>query len=183
MDGETARQQVRVTAHFSDGSHRDVTRLAKYTVSDASVAEVDELGLVTGSKRGQTAVVVRYLDDIVSASLTFVRDVPGFAWQDTKESNYVDRLVNSKLRQLQFLPSALCDDSTFLRICSLGNDRYVGKLVDERLTTDRVEDIRRNIMSILQRICPDVRLPHQMDILAGSLETGELISEDQGGMW
>ena len=75
------------------------------------------------------------------------------------------------------------DDSNFLRICSLGNDRYVGKLVDERLTTDRVEDIRRNIQSIMQRICPDVRLPHQMEILAGSLETGELISADQGGKW
>jgi len=75
------------------------------------------------------------------------------------------------------------DDSTFLRICTLGKDRYVGKLVDERLSTDRVEDIRRNIESILQRICPDVRLPHQMDILAGSLETGELIGEVPGGSW
>jgi hypothetical protein len=59
------------------------------------------------------------------------------------------------------------DDSTFLRICTIGEKRYVGKLIHERLTTDRIEDIRRNIASILQRICPDTRIPQKMDIVAG----------------
>ncbi len=58
------------------------------------------------------------------------------------------------------------DDPTFLILCRLGEDEYVGKLVAERLTTDRIDDVRRNVLSILQRLCPDVRLPAQLDVLA-----------------
>ena len=58
-------------------------------------------------------------------------------------------------------------DSTFLRICKVGEDFYVGKLLHERLTTDRVDDVKRNVASILQRLCPDTRLPQIMDILPG----------------
>lgn len=57
------------------------------------------------------------------------------------------------------------DDPSFLLICSRGSDRYVGKLVEERLTTDRVEDVRRNVLSILQRICPETRFPETFVIL------------------
>jgi hypothetical protein len=60
------------------------------------------------------------------------------------------------------------DDSTFLRICRLGDDIYVGKLVHESLTTDRVEDIRRNVLSILRRLGAEVRLPINLKILACS---------------
>jgi hypothetical protein len=58
------------------------------------------------------------------------------------------------------------DDSTFLRICSRGGDLYVGKVIEEPLTTDRVDDVRRNVLSILQRLCPDTRLPGQLRIWA-----------------
>ena len=58
------------------------------------------------------------------------------------------------------------EDPTFLMLCKLGEDEYVGKLIAERLTTDRVEDVRRNVLSILQRILPDTRLPAHLEILA-----------------
>ena len=58
------------------------------------------------------------------------------------------------------------DDSTFLRICRMGEDEYVGKVIHERLTTDRVDDVRRNVLSILQRLCPDVRFQSNLEILA-----------------
>lgn len=57
------------------------------------------------------------------------------------------------------------EDSTFLRICRLGEDEYVGKVIHERLSTDRVDDVRRNVLSILQRLCPDVRFPQHLDIM------------------
>lgn len=113
------QQQVRVVAHYSDGTQRDVTRIASFTVSHDRIARVDDRGLVTGLERGQTAVVVRYLDDIVSTYLTFVRDVPGFVWNNPPENNFVDQLVHQKLRQLQYLPSEDCDDTTFIRRLSL----------------------------------------------------------------
>ncbi len=57
------------------------------------------------------------------------------------------------------------EDTTFLTICRLGEDDYVGKVIDERLTTERVDDIRRNVLSILQRLCPETRFPAVLDIV------------------
>jgi len=56
------------------------------------------------------------------------------------------------------------EDNTFLRICTRGEHRYVGKLVEERLTTERIEDVRRNVLSIMQRLCPETRLPQTLEI-------------------
>jgi len=56
-------------------------------------------------------------------------------------------------------------DGMFLTVLRLGEDGYVGKVVSERITTDRVDDIRRNVLSILQRLSPDTRFPHHLDIL------------------
>ena len=76
------------------------------------------------------------------------------------------------------------DDSTFLRICQVGDKRYVGKLIHERLTIDRVDDIRRNIFSILNRLCPETRLPQQLEILACSEQaTAEPSSEPEQKIW
>jgi hypothetical protein len=57
------------------------------------------------------------------------------------------------------------EDTTFLTICRLGEDEFVGKVIDERLTTERVDDIRRNVLSILQRLCPETRFPAVLDII------------------
>ena len=59
------------------------------------------------------------------------------------------------------------EDSTFLRLCSIGEDLYVGKLIDEGLATDQVDDIRRNILSILRKLGPAVPLPTALRIFAG----------------
>lgn len=57
------------------------------------------------------------------------------------------------------------EDGAFLKICRVGEDAWVGKVVGEGLTTDRVDDVRRNVLSILQRLCPDIRLPVRLDIV------------------
>ena len=58
------------------------------------------------------------------------------------------------------------DDSTFLRLCRIGNDLYVGKLIHDALNTDQVDDIRRNILSILRKLGPVVPLPTTLRIFA-----------------
>ncbi len=108
-------QQLSVRAHFTDGSVRDVTPLAVYSSSDEQVASVNENGLVIGNDRGEIAVVVRYLEFIETSFITFVRDVEGFAWNDPAANNYVDKLVDEKLKQLKFLPADLCTDEEFIR--------------------------------------------------------------------
>jgi len=58
------------------------------------------------------------------------------------------------------------ENSSFLRLCSIGEDLYVGKLTQEALATDRVDDIRRNILSILRKLGPAVPLPTTLRIFA-----------------
>ncbi len=58
------------------------------------------------------------------------------------------------------------EETTFLTICRLGDQDYIGKVVEDRLSTDRVEDVRRNVLSILRRLCPEARLPETMEIFA-----------------
>ena len=108
-------QQLSVQAHFSDGSIRDVTDLAVYTSSDEAVATVEASGMVVGHDRGETAVIIRYLEFIETSYLTFVKDIEGFAWNDPPAANYIDRHVYRKLKQLKFVPAELCTDDEFVR--------------------------------------------------------------------
>jgi hypothetical protein len=34
------------------------------------------------------------------------------------------------------------EDSTFLRVCRLGEHDFIGKVIHERFTTERVDDVR-----------------------------------------
>ena len=108
-------QHLRVTARFEDGSQRDVTHLAKFTSSDEAILEVDSGGRVAGRRRGQAAVMVRYLEHVAALPFTLVKPAPGFHWVVPSSANYIDTHVHAKLRELQFTPSGLCSDSEFLR--------------------------------------------------------------------
>jgi len=112
---EGARQQLVVLAHFTDGSIRDVTPITCYSSSSESVARVGDNGVVEKISRGETAILARYLDKMATSYITFLEDVPGFAWNNPPEKSFVDTLVNSKLKQLQILPSETCSDEEFLR--------------------------------------------------------------------
>lgn len=108
-------QQFRVEAKFSDGAIRDITHLCVFESSDENVCKVSGHGLAVGLKRGEAAVIVRYLDHITSTLLGFVEDVPGFAWKAPKPDSFIDRHVQAKLKQFRFHPSGLTTDEEFLR--------------------------------------------------------------------
>ena len=114
-----SRQQIMVLGHFSDGSVRDVTALTDFSSSNESVGSVNVEGLVTKNGRGETAVLARYLTGMSTTYLTFLEDVPGFAWNNPAEQNFVDSAVFEKLKQLQILPSDVCTDDEFLRRVTL----------------------------------------------------------------
>jgi len=130
-------QQLRVQARFDDGTARDVTSLAVFTSSDERVAGVTPDGLVVGHDRGETAVVVRYLEFIESVYLTFVKDVPDFAWSEPAPTNYIDARVAEKLQQLKFVPADRCTDGEFLRRVRLD---LVGTLPDPAATLHFLSD-------------------------------------------
>jgi hypothetical protein len=115
--------QLRVEAAFSDGSRRDVTRLASYETSNA-VAVVTAEGRVQRRQVGETTVLVRYLDQRAAVQLAFIPDRPPLtaeqiarAWggQAPTPAQLIDYHVAKKLQSLRMLPSPLCSDSVFLR--------------------------------------------------------------------
>jgi Protein of unknown function (DUF1553)/Protein of unknown function (DUF1549)/Bacterial Ig-like domain (group 2) len=108
-------QQLLVTARYADGSTRDVTRDARYSSSNDAAADVDEAGLVGTPRKGEAAVMVRYGPLVRVATVVVLRHDPAFAWADPPETNYVDRLVNAKLRRMEILPSGPASDAEFLR--------------------------------------------------------------------
>ena len=112
-------QKLLVRAFFADDSVRDITRLATYTSSDEGVAEIDADGLVRGVTRGETTIMVRYLDLIDTADMRFLQPVEGFAWEAPPVRNEIDELVFARLKKLQIPPSSLCTDTEFLRRVSL----------------------------------------------------------------
>ncbi|MFP6763338.1 MAG: DUF1549 domain-containing protein, partial [Planctomycetaceae bacterium] len=113
-------QQLSVLAHFSDGTVRDVTRIATYGTSHDQVATVDADGLVSAHESGLSAVTIRYLSHLESVYFTAIRPVDSFQWRQQPESGFVDAHVNAKLLQMSVLPSSICSDETFIRRVSLG---------------------------------------------------------------
>jgi hypothetical protein len=113
------RQQIVAWAHFEDGTVRDVTRITKFSSSDQEIATVTDGGVLEGHRRGQVAVMARYLDQLVSSQFTLVQDIEGFQWPDPPANNYIDEFIYEKLRQLQYPPSGLCTDYDFIRRVTL----------------------------------------------------------------
>lgn len=80
-------------------------------------------------------------------------------------------------------------ESAFLRICQLGEERWIGKVVDAGVGVAEVEDIQRNVISILRRIAPDVRpsttsvkiFAIDPDAARDEPERAEELAEEQGG--
>jgi hypothetical protein len=112
-------QQLAVTAVFGDGSRRDVTALARFSVSDPEAAEVAPDGRVTFLKAGEVTVLAGFLSEIATARLTCLRAVPGFVWKAPAAQNFVDRAVFHKLQVLRIPPSDLCSDAEFVRRVTL----------------------------------------------------------------
>nr|HVY72020.1 DUF1549 domain-containing protein [Verrucomicrobiae bacterium] len=107
-------QQVLVIAHYPDGSTRDVTREVIFSSNNTEVAKVRD-GLVTGLRRGEAAVLIKYEGVYATREITVMGDRAGFAWVAPQEYNFIDQHVNTKLKHMKILPSDLCSDEEFLR--------------------------------------------------------------------
>ena len=67
-------------------------------------------------------------------------------------------------------------ESPFLRLCRFGEERWIGKVMDPGLNVTEVEDIQRNVLSILRRIAPDVRKsPTTVKVFALGEDTPEQV--------
>lgn len=113
-----AQQQLIVTAHYSDGSTRDVTPLATFQSNESAIAGVDENGLVAaGSVTGEAAVMARYLGQfaVCRVSVPLPGDVPEELYARLPRHSVIDGHVWETLQRLKLTPSAPAADHKFLR--------------------------------------------------------------------
>ena len=108
---------LKAIAHYTDGSQRDVTRLALYESNDVAMATVTDHGAVTAMNLpGRVGVMVRYQGKVT----VFNAAIPlGVAVELPASNNFIDDHVFSNLQQIGVPPSSLCDDATFLRRVTL----------------------------------------------------------------
>ncbi len=107
--------QLKVRAYFEDGSDRDVTDLTVFTSSDAAVAPVTRDGKVTFNRTGEASILVRYLTEISSARLSWVKPDASYTFHGPTPANFIDELVFAKQKELQLTPAAVASDEVFLR--------------------------------------------------------------------
>ncbi len=115
LEGEGARQRMTVRATYSDGSRRDVTRLALFLSNNDSSAKIDADGVVTAGQRGEAFVMARFATFTVGSQVIVVPKNLKYEWPDVPENNYVDTHVFNKHKKLRMIPSELCSDEVFIR--------------------------------------------------------------------
>ncbi|MEZ6052731.1 MAG: DUF1553 domain-containing protein [Planctomycetaceae bacterium] len=112
------QQQLKVTAHYSDGSTRDVTHMATYQSNESAIAEVDESGLVTAGKiTGETAIMARYQGffAVFTPSVPLPGEMPADYYDQLPRRNFVDEQVYEGLKRLSLSVSEPAPDHNFLR--------------------------------------------------------------------
>jgi hypothetical protein len=151
-----AREQLVVTAHYSDGSTRDVTRLTNFASNESAIVAVDAQGLVmAGQLPGEASIMARYMGNIATWNTAIPLPTPVAAefYEQLPRHNVIDEHVWNKLRQLNITPSEPADESTFLRRVYLD---IIGRLpsVEEcrRYLSDTAPDKRAQLVdALLQR--------------------------------
>ncbi len=120
LDGKGSTQQLTVRARYSDGTDRDVTSLAVFLTNNDVSAPVSPDGLVTAGARGEAFVMARFETHTVGTPFIVLPKGLSFTFPTGEpETNYIDKLVNEKLKKLRIAPSGQCDDETFLRRVSI----------------------------------------------------------------
>jgi len=111
-----ASQQLRVWARSFDGREFDVTAHARFQTNNEAIATVDGDGHIrTADTPGDGAIMASYLGHVDLCRVLVPRATGIKNYPRLPEVNFVDQLVNARLKKLNLLPSDGCDDATYLR--------------------------------------------------------------------
>jgi hypothetical protein len=125
LEGEGATQQFVAVAHYANGRTRDISNLALFLSNNDATAAIDNTGLVKAAARGEAFVMARFDVHTVGSQALVLPKGAAFVPADEPPANYIDELVNAKLRTMRMNPSAVCSDEEFLRRATLD---VVGRL-------------------------------------------------------
>ncbi|MFO0907957.1 MAG: DUF1549 and DUF1553 domain-containing protein [Isosphaeraceae bacterium] len=118
--GRGTKQQLVVTAVYTDGSTEDVTRWAQYQSNDTEVATVADGGQVeTLQLAGQAAVMARYQGQVAVYRATVPLGQPITKPTEFPTNNLIDVAAAAQWKALGIVPSELCTDAEFIRRASL----------------------------------------------------------------
>ena len=109
------KQQFAVIATYTDGAVRDVTAESFIDSSNTEVATIDKTGLLTTVRRGEATMLARYEGSYAASTAVSMGDRTGFAWTQQPVNNWIDELVDAKLKKVKVQASELCDDAEFIR--------------------------------------------------------------------
>ncbi len=143
-------RELKVTARYSNGSVRDVTKQSLYSSNDDGIAAVTPAGAVRAVAKGETAIVVRYGGHVravlAGASL-------GGTLREFATANVVDEHLAAKWASLGIVPAAPADDAVFVRRAHLDVIGTLPTPAEARaFLADRAADKRaRLIDALLQR--------------------------------
>jgi hypothetical protein len=115
LEGKSNTQQITVRATYSDGTDRDVTKLALFMSNNDPTASINKEGLVTSGDRGAAFMLARFDVFSVTAQVLVIPDKLQYERPKLVEANYIDTLVNENLHKLRILPSGVCTDEEFVR--------------------------------------------------------------------
>jgi hypothetical protein len=109
------KQQFTALATYTNGRVRDVTAETFIESSNTEVATIDKSGLLTAIRRGEATMLARYEGAYAASTVIIMGDRSGFEWQPRPVHNFIDELVDAKLKKVKVQPSELADDAEFLR--------------------------------------------------------------------
>jgi hypothetical protein len=108
------KQQLAITAVWSDGRNEDVTTTAQFDALNDAVASITPTGLITAKTAGETHIMVRFGGQagIAQVTLPFARLDK---YPDVATNNFIDVKLLAKWKDLGLTPSPNCTDDEFLR--------------------------------------------------------------------
>jgi hypothetical protein len=114
------KQQILVTAHYTDGSTEDVTRWAQYQSNEIEVATVADGGSVEARElSGQAAIMARYQGQVAVFRATVPLGLPISQYPSFPATNFIDALALRQWQTLGIVPSETCTDAEFVRRASV----------------------------------------------------------------
>ena len=116
------QDRLTVIAHYSNGRKEDVTRWAKFSSSDESIALVDPQGSVQIVGPGEGTIVAWFSSRIASSRIRVPFEIQSnqtlslaSIQEKLGQANPIDRHVAAQLAALGLWPSDRCSDEEFLR--------------------------------------------------------------------
>jgi hypothetical protein len=110
-------EELKVLAHYSDASVRDVTRLTNFTSNEPGVVSTSGSVVKAGLLPGEATLTIRYMNHILpwNTAIPIAGTVDAERYAQLPQNNFIDGLVWNKLQMLGIVPSEPATDHTFLR--------------------------------------------------------------------